>query len=248
MTMIIEDEQFKYAIWWVLKEIQEHALATPEGRHIEFECEQSNDPSIPRPTNQAKAVKLLAKEGAIEIKSDFCPPTEVSTLYKPNPFFNHTSSISSAEITGSHTKFSDKRTFWLFVLQPKFDELYKKFQEVSSETEAGNKASIISVIFNDEEANLVVDGNVVPLPSFRNEHYLCRAMWRYPMDEFVSWDTIYQEISGYYEQQFGKPSSKRETWRIVYDAMERLNKRINEVTGTKDDLFSWSEKTIKRNF
>ncbi|PWB38378.1 MAG: hypothetical protein C3F02_04385 [Parcubacteria group bacterium] len=104
------------------------------------------------------------------------------------------------------------------------------------------------ISFDDEKITIFVEDRAVPLPQFKNEHYLCRAMYEYKINEPVDWSIIYEKMTGYYEAYYGKPSPTRENWRIVYDAMDALNKRIKEIINTNDNLFTWQEKTIKRNY
>ena len=53
---------------------------------------------------------------------------------------------------------------------------------------------------------------------------------------------FYEKMTGYYEAYYGKPSATRANWRVVYDTMDALNKRIKEVVNTDDELFIWQEK------
>jgi hypothetical protein len=102
--------------------------------------------------------------------------------------------------------------------------------------------------FDDDKATIIIGKQNVALPAYKNEHYLCRAMYEYGVNEVVDWSLIYQKMTGYYEASYGKPQNSRENWRIVYDAMNALNKRVKEAVNTNDDLFTWQEKTIKRNY
>lgn len=97
------------------------------------------------------------------------------------------------------------------------------------------------IIYNDDEALIKINGRGVALPPYKNEHYLCRVMFKHPVGEFVSWDIIYREMTGV---EFPPP----EKWRTVYDTMGALNNRIKDVIKTDDEFFTWAEKTVKRNY
>ncbi len=99
------------------------------------------------------------------------------------------------------------------------------------------------VEFDDAKPAIVVDGKSCPLPPAKNEDYLARALFRRPVGEYVDWSTIYGENTGSKEVIGDKNDMKS-----VRDTMNRLNKRIKEIIGTKDDLLSWENKSIKRNY
>lgn len=102
--------------------------------------------------------------------------------------------------------------------------------------------------YDDDKATLEIGNKKCQIPSYKNEHYLCRAMYEHGVNEVIDWSSVYQKMTGYYEAYYGKPQNSREHWRIVYDAMDALNKRVKEAVNTNDDLFTWQEKTIKRNY
>ena len=73
-------------------------------------------------------------------------------------------------------------------------------------------------------------------------------MFKKKANQPVDWSVVYEKMSGDYEKHYGKASNKREHWRTVYDTMIRINDRIKKEVHTSNDLFSWQELTIKRNF
>ena len=102
--------------------------------------------------------------------------------------------------------------------------------------------------FEDDKARLLIEGRIVELPPYKNEHYFCRAVFEYNANEPIDWSIIYEKVTGYYENFFGKPSPSKRNWRIIYDVLTNLNKRIKETINTNDDLFVWQEKTVKRQY
>jgi len=99
----------------------------------------------------------------------------------------------------------------------------------------------VKINYNDEEPAINVGNKKVALPPYKNEHCLCREMFERKISESVDWSIIYEEMTG-------KESTDKENWRTVYDAMNALNKRIQEICNTSNALFTWQEKTIKRNY
>lgn len=103
------------------------------------------------------------------------------------------------------------------------------------------------ITFNDEEAVIKIGNQKCQLPPFKNEHYFCRAMFQFPIKEFVDWSTIYEKYEGM-ESKNKMPSNPKKDKRTIQDAMYAINKRIKEVISTGDNLFTWKEKSIKRNY
>lgn len=102
--------------------------------------------------------------------------------------------------------------------------------------------------YDDKEARIFIGDTTCQLPPFKNEHYLCRVMFKKKIYQPTDWSVVYEKMSGDYEKYYGKPPKTREHWRTVYDTMVRVNNRIKTNVYTSDDLFSWQELTIKRNF
>lgn len=105
----------------------------------------------------------------------------------------------------------------------------------------------LDITFDDDKAQLLIGKKVCQLPPTKNGHYLCRAMFEHPAETPVDWSIIYEKMNGYYEHYYGKPFGNRAQWRSVYDTMLGVNDVVKEVVNTDDDLFTWSEKTIRRN-
>lgn len=100
-----------------------------------------------------------------------------------------------------------------------------------------------SVTFNDEKSSIETDSRICSLPPFQNEHFFCRAMFKHKIDEPIDWSLIYQEMTGS-EESIGDNKNKR----TVQDTMYAINNRIKADFNTSDNLFSWKNKSIKRNF
>ena len=99
--------------------------------------------------------------------------------------------------------------------------------------------------FLDEEAILKLGDKKCALPPYKNEHFFCRAAFEHQINEPIDWSIIYEKMTGYYEEHFGKSKDTRENQHRVYDAMEAINKRAKELLNI-EKLFVWQEKTIKR--
>lgn len=126
----------------------------------------------------------------------------------------------------------------------KFYALKKIVQDQVSKTKPIKKhrAEIGKVIFDDESATLKIDGKIIQLPPYKNEHYFCRAMFKYNKNEPVEFSDIEGEIVGM------KMGDKKDSWRIAYDTMRKINKRVAESLNTDSKLFTLSEETVRRNY
>lgn len=120
-------------------------------------------------------------------------------------------------------------------------KLLKQIEQKEKE-DAGEEIPNAKLEFNDNEATLKYGNKTCKLPPFKNEHFFCRAIFEYPKNEPVDWSLIYEEMTGY---QFIKKDVTEKDSRMVYDTLEALNKRTEELLGIKN-LFIWRKKTIKR--
>lgn len=99
-----------------------------------------------------------------------------------------------------------------------------------------------NVSFDDSKATIHIDELEIPLPEYAKEHYLARSIFKRRVGEPIDWSIVYQEMQA--KNTDDLPDANN--WRYVYDACNDINKRIREVTKTKQKLFEWSNKTIKR--
>ncbi len=101
-------EKFNKDFWYVLQEIEKRSLYTTKGRSIEYAiCADVYvaDDSIPTSKDEAKILEILQEESAIKIKNTI------------------------------GDQWTDTWLFYLEIIQPKFDEIYKKFQILNIEKE-----------------------------------------------------------------------------------------------------------------
>jgi len=130
---------------------------------------------------------------------------------------------------------------------------FRKALEKILQSENSKKGKLIElksqiIEFDDDKAIIKIGKLNVALPPYKNEHYFCRSAFEYPAKEPIDWSIIYEKMTGYYEAYYGKSLEIRENWRLVYDTMRAVNERIKEVINTNDNLFTWQEKTLKRNY
>jgi hypothetical protein len=117
-------------------------------------------------------------------------------------------------------------------------ELLKQAHKLVAEKLTGQKHKKSSSKFFDNEVILEVDGFRIQLPPYKNEHFFCRAIFEYSLNEPVDWEPICEKMTGLFS------GDSKLSWRKVYDTMESINKRIKEKGLSK--LFIWQEKSVKR--
>ena len=99
------------------------------------------------------------------------------------------------------------------------------------------------VNFIEDDASIMVGDKRCALPPYRQLYYFAEAMWEYPVGRPVPWDDVFDrivELAG--RQKIDDPEKN------VMDRMYRLNKDIQEVIQTDDELFTRKDEHITRNF
>lgn len=104
------------------------------------------------------------------------------------------------------------------------------------------KLATSKVSFDDNEPKIIAGKAECILPPFKNEHYFCRSMFKHLPKEFIDWSIIYTEMCG------NEPNDHSKNKRAVQDTMYAVNNRIKEILPTDDDLFTWKEKSVVRNY
>jgi hypothetical protein len=131
-------------------------------------------------------------------------------------------------------------------LSSTYDTLYNKvvyilhIDRAKLKAKNGEVKKYRSLKFVDNQA-VIQAGNIkIKLPPHGNEHWLCKIMYKYKINEPVDWSEIYEAVTGN-----SLPDDKRKGKKMVYDAYEKLNERVESKTGIKG-AFAWQNNTIKR--
>jgi hypothetical protein len=154
----------------------------------------------------------------------------------------------------------DKQKYYEIALPKDFDKRYAKILQKlrkllskvapkESEKKEKEKKSLRDMpISYDAESCVIKIGELeVKLPPGRYESDFCKIMFKYEPNKPISWDVIWDEITGSSLIR-KKPEPTRENWQMVYDTMRRINKRIKQTLNVDENLFSWKEKQVIRNF
>lgn len=102
--------------------------------------------------------------------------------------------------------------------------------------------------FDDTRAIINVGDIEIQLPPYKHEYYFCQVMFERQVKEPISWDIIFDKMTGEQVSDGEKREPLRKDWQKVNDTMKRLNNRIKSALKSSDKLFSWSERTIIRNY
>jgi len=133
-------------------------------------------------------------------------------------------------------------------VQPIFDQVDKVVSETwdrfrqseQSLAKYKNRISLdtANITFLDPQGQIKINDHVVQLPLHKNEHCLARVMFKNKIGANISWDVIYEELSG------DRDSSKTK-WRQVYDTVKRINKTIARQVPLDHNLFAWKSKHVR---
>ena len=107
------------------------------------------------------------------------------------------------------------------------------------------------VEFDSKKGIITVNGRSVVFPANGNEQSFCKIMFDTdnPVGIPVDWTTLSREIRGVDPMSTDASKEEMEKWtRSVRDTMYAVNERVQKDLNTKDELFSWTEKSVKRNF
>jgi len=202
-----------------------HTLATLETQgFFEIESISITDMDVPpeKQTDDYK-IKILATEkllGEYEPKVSHIPHEQIQKI----------------QIVGGKMEVNAK----LAPLEFKEPKEKQSFRKISLKS--------VQISYDDDEPAIKIGKQNVALPPYKNDHYFCRTIFEHTANEPVDWSVLYEKMTGYYKAYYGKPQQTRENWRLVYDAMRSVNTRVKELLKTEDNLFTWQEKTIKRNY
>lgn len=133
-----------------------------------------------------------------------------------------------------------------FKVSKDFNVLYKKHYKNHGENEKEVVILKKGVKFDDNKATISIGNTKCQLPPHKNEHFFCRAMFQCPVNEFVDWSIIYENMDKINE--FNNKEGANKEKRSVQDTMYALNNRVKEVFNTNNNLFTWKNKSIKRNY
>ena len=207
---------------WVASEIEKKFNITKKGDIIRYDIDEKRTAEYsPSYYDQIDILEKMDTAKAIEIKERT---------------FNKDLARDASNEKGN--------SFIIEIFHSKFSEFCQKYKDAEDEvaTTGHKKLSEGIVAFEDDEAVIKIGDKKCSLPPYKNEHYFARAMFNRNVNEFVDWSIIYEEMTG------GEPANESADKRTVQDTMYRVNNRIKKIIRTENDLFTWRERAIKRNF
>lgn len=99
-----------------------------------------------------------------------------------------------------------------------------------------------AVTFNEANASLQWMDKVLSLRPDSLEYYFCKALYQYPPHENIDWSEIYEAMTN------EEPEDHKKATRSIKDTIKRLNKHAKEAFPDLENLFSWNNRCVKRNF
>lgn len=115
----------------------------------------------------------------------------------------------------------------------------------SSSTE---KQKISGMVYNNAKATITLRSRVCNLKIDSLQHRIYKALFKKPIGKLICWDEIWEQISNssYTDDDFDKDLKKHR--RSLYDAVRGLNNKAKDALNTKEDLLTWTNNSIKRNY
>jgi hypothetical protein len=101
------------------------------------------------------------------------------------------------------------------------------------------------LVFIDETGILKLGETSIELPALKNEHLLCRVMFKQPINKMVDWSAVYEEMSGEELNKVSFPDEYWKAWHSLYSTTKALNTRVNERLGI-ERLVKWKDNTLQR--
>jgi hypothetical protein len=123
-----------------------------------------------------------------------------------------------------------------------FKALLEKAQEANGPRIAFKLADV-EVRYDPETFTIFVGDMIIELPKDKNEAGLCKLLFEKPKRVPIEWNDVATKILGVSFESFDKKKHQKS----VQDTMYRTNDRVKAL-GTEDNLFSWGDRTITRNF
>jgi hypothetical protein len=233
--MLTAEQIFDLQLWWLLNKIKKEALSSVKIRKYvvcdisKFLSENTGEYQyIPRPETQMLLFHKLEEMGAIKIREFI---TEING-------YPHSCNITINmnefnKLYGSIEKSCSK-------LLPAEDKSKDNIPTLKTTSLVAGR-----VIFDNEKATISFNDKLCILPPHKNEHNLCSIMFKRKINIPIEWVDIYTTITGQGEEDI---DMSKEEQRVIYDAMEAANRRVKKDLHTKDNLFTWKSKSIRRNY
>jgi len=93
-------------------------------------------------------------------------------------------------------------------------------------------------VFDEISSQIIFKLKKLSIPKNSKQFYFCKKMYEHEINKWVSWDEIYDEMSGTDEAPKG-------AWKIIYDVMSELNKKVYKELGIKK-LFDYNKHEFLR--
>jgi hypothetical protein len=93
-------------------------------------------------------------------------------------------------------------------------------------------------VFDEISSQIIFKLKKLSIPKNSKQFYFCKKMYEHEINEWISWDEIYDEMSG-------TDNAPKGAWKITYDAMSELNKKVDKELGIKK-LFDYNKHEFLR--
>ncbi len=114
----------------------------------------------------------------------------------------------------------------------------------AADPEKTEKVSLkdIKISFNSEKGELTLGTKIVLLGGINtNQYFVCKFMFDHEPNTYYSWDEIYESIMG-----IDNPAPNK--WKTINNAVSDINKKVQLTLTTDDELFTYKNKSVTRNY
>ena len=103
----------------------------------------------------------------------------------------------------------------------------------------------LSASFNPDNAKgdgeLILGTKIIPLGKDDNQYYACKFMFEHEPHQNYSWDEIYEAMEG-----IDNPEPKK--WKTIHNAVYGINIKVKRTLNTDDELFTYENRGVIRNY
>ncbi len=163
----------------------------------------------------------------------------ITNLKKPHKTPSETYKSDEGEITPGMTKSIEK------AVANGIKKILPSTQKQSQLNSSAQDAKCFELFF-DAETSIVqfTKENAIRIYIPHNSlmNAICKMTAKRKVCALLSWDEIYEEAHGM------EPENTEKGMRSIYDATQRLNKKIQDELNSKEVFFEFTRKSVRRNF
>jgi hypothetical protein len=125
---------------------------------------------------------------------------------------------------------------------------FKKRYEKDTTQPKGGSLSGMKVAYNNVARELTVGDVIMTLPPNTNQSTFCEYMFRENPKEAVGWSDVAEYMLGKQNKASNLFKIRGKEWWVVYNAMRAVNMIVKKRAGVSENLFTFKNIVIFRNY